>query len=284
MGIRQGFSRRSLTRKASERALDNNNMAVDAMMLPTRSHGSFLSEQGEDAEMESLNGGLSETAALRRALALSLSPQGSASDTAAEELGGEAAGDPNEVPVPDPAAPLTDWAACYAAWNGKAPGSRDELFHFAKNRGCRATYRAFREAFPHSAMMHQEAHVPPPPPNLALLVHIHAVDHQPPPAPVAPPRERRRPRDSALLRCGWHHEVTAGFSEGECCAICLDDDATGIVELHCAARHRFHGSCVEEWVARTCSQRCPTCRQAFLPEGVFVSVPTRPTTDASFRS
>eukprot|EP00262_Sarcandra_glabra_P003869 TRINITY_DN1470_c0_g1_i2.p1 TRINITY_DN1470_c0_g1~~TRINITY_DN1470_c0_g1_i2.p1 ORF type:complete len:240 (-),score=27.71 TRINITY_DN1470_c0_g1_i2:322-1041(-) len=67
----------------------------------------------------------------------------------------------------------------------------------------------------------------------------------------------------SLKKIPWHvisNENKAGYGEGICCMICLQDVELGeTVRTLPLCHHTFHLSCVDKWLVRHGS--CPVCRQ-----------------------
>mmetsp|Transcript_61549 Transcript_61549/g.133214 ORF Transcript_61549/g.133214 Transcript_61549/m.133214 type:complete len:220 (-) Transcript_61549:310-969(-) len=184
----------------------------------------------------------------------------------------------------DDSLPGMEWVVSYVNELGHLPNNHSELFNFITNRGGHLSYKHAKEALasargPGVADVRREALSRPqwPVPTLAYALPVSQ------PRRLPPTQLTRRKRAEGASSTAWY-KVVHDLAEQDCCPICLDADGDDFVEVRCGHRHRFHRECVEAWVSSSCSQRCPTCRQNFLPSHVFVSVPSQSATDASFRS
>jgi len=189
------------------------------------------------------NAGFDEEAALRLALARSV----------------------GAGPVPQLSA--QEWLAAFAAAHGQPPTTATGLHNFVKNRRGNMTYQVAREVVAASTGMA--------PQRSGVVV------------PQSPRRPLRAAVNSATVAAArddsqWYRRVHGPADSTEVCAICLALDGDDWVEVRCGGMHRFHQSCIGDWISRTVTPKCPTCRQAFLPTGVFQSVPAPTTADALY--
>lgn len=139
-------------------------------------------------------------------------------------------------------ATVAEWISFYVADHGNEPQNIPQFMRYVQNRDGPLTYREVREAFQAARTASTE------------FRQSKQVEH----------------KSFAHER---HWQRVDGFDEGDCCAICLDDDNDNCIELNCGGHHRFHLACMGAFVAHTFKSECPTCRRPCSGEGVSASLP-----------
>lgn len=88
---------------------------------------------------------------------------------------------------------------------------------------------------------------------------------------------RRRPvgltaaQLAALPTSVYVAKPTPQGEDQDCCAICLVDFEPGETLKSISCAHKFHGDCIDEWLARR--PECPLCKRSFVPAGAPPSPP-----------